>query len=140
MNWNAVLTAAFAAIVGLTALIRDWTATQGLRTRIKQEMELLDRLPDSSSMRDELAAHIDRGIAQLVGQEQEERRDPGGIVLALFLAAFTTWTIVRGVDGTDLWFVATAILGLLTIAGFAISVPKVRRDERGRALKESPGP
>lgn len=137
MNWNTIIASAFAVIVGVIAFAREWTASQGLRSRIKADVELLDHLPNSSSMRDALTGHIDRNIARLIRQEQDLRRDRGGIALAGVFAIITIWTVVRALDGTDWWWIATGVSGVFTIAGFAVSVPKVKRDERGRAIKES---
>ena len=140
MNWNTVLPGGFAVAVGLIAVAREWASSRGARSRIKQDIDLLGLLPDDSAARDALRTHVDRSISRLIETEQELRRDPSGIALAVFFAMVSVWTVAQAISGSDVWWLATGVAGLFTLAGFAVAVPKVRRDDRGRAIKEDRSP
>lgn len=136
MNWNAIVGGALALALGLISIGREWSGSRGVRSRIKQDLELLGQLPKDSAVRDELRTHVDRSIARLIESEHELRRDPTGMVLAAFLALATTWMVAKAIDGSGLWWVGAGATGLFAVAGFAVSVQKVRRDERGRVIKQ----
>lgn len=110
------------------------------RSRIRDDIEILDRLPAESPAADPLRAHIERSVLRLVESERTHRRDSGGLILTAFFAAATAWAVRAAVTGSDWWFIAVVGLGLFTIAGFATSFPKVPRDERGREIKQTPNP
>src|SRR5688500_16521604 len=96
----------------------------------------MNQLPTESPIRQRLEEHVLRSLERLVEGEHELRRDPTGIGLTIFFLALTVFLGARAVDGSDIWWVPTAGSGLFTIAGFATSWPKKRRDERGREIKD----
>lgn len=136
MQWGPVIAGASTIVVAVTPALREWTAARGVRTRLKQDIELVGLLPAESAARKALEAHIERTVERLVEEEHEMRRDPGGFVLALFFTAVTAFLGMRAIDGSDIWWVPAGLMAIFTIAAFAVSVPKARRTPTGRIIKD----
>lgn len=135
----------FEAVVGgITTLLAAIAARtsfrlNGSRRRLARDLDLHDRLPDSSGMKAILAELIDKQVEQLISDESIKRRNPFGVVLSLvFMIAGggLAYLAVRSDSwvGVSLWIVAGIVFGL-GISGFVIDVRRVERDDRGRPIR-----
>lgn len=136
VDWETAIGLGGAVALAALTLAREWATTRSARSRIRDDIEILDKLPAESPAADALRAHIERAILRLVESDQTHRRDPSGLILTAFFVAATAWTVRAAATGSDWWFLAVFGLGLFAIAGFATSFPKVPRDESGREIKK----
>lgn len=104
---------------------------------VRALLDVYGALPDTSTSKDHLLDHIDRLVLSFVQDNDEKRRDPLGIVLALiFLAgsvglAYLAWT-------RDSWtwayWTGAAVTFLFGAVGLSQDAVRRPRDERGHAL------
>jgi hypothetical protein len=139
MDWTAVTVAAitaFGTLVGAVATLgRDRGDRRGLRARIRADIELAAALPPESTMRDALLQYIDRRLDRLITSEAELRRDWSGAGLAAVIAVGAVISIVFAIN-TTAWFWLLAVpAGLLAAVGLSESLPRARRDDRGRRIR-----
>lgn len=116
-------------------LAREWASTRGIRGRIREDIEILDKLEAGSPAAIALHEHIERAVLRLVESDRTHRRDPAGLVLTAVFGLATAWAGRVSATGSNWWLLPAAGLAMMTIAGFATSFPKVPRDERGREIK-----
>jgi hypothetical protein len=81
-----------------------------------------------------MEAHIEGAIARLAG-EDEKRRDPFGVVLALVFLGFAGWTWTLALDGSNWWVVLATFLTTFGFVGLGSDAFRAKRDERGRRLR-----
>jgi hypothetical protein len=139
VDWSSATATGFAVALGVIAVAREWSTNRGARSRIKQDLELLALLPDTSPVKQALAAHIERSVTQLITSDDERRRDWSGFSLAVAFAIVTFALANSALDENGwtrgAWWAAATIVGLLAVTGITSSLRKVRRDERGRDLE-----
>jgi hypothetical protein len=130
---------ACALIGAVVPLLGRRAARQALRADLRTNIELLNELPADSPSSRKLADLVDHTI-DLLADEQERRRDPGGVGVGLGLGLIVLstlaglWAIEEG--GRWLWALIPAVLFLLTgSVGLTPSITRVRSDKRGEPAK-----
>jgi hypothetical protein len=123
-----------AAIIGTPRVFR-----KDERGGIQKDLAIYNALPPASPIRKELLLHVEERIRTAIRYSDKKRRDPGGIILAIFLiiiALFLTWQIV--IWGGRWWFALpiAVFMFILGLVGFSQDATKQLRDERGRVIKE----
>ncbi len=105
------------------------------REQLKADVELLSLLPEKSAVRAKLLEHVEKTVERMIHEDEELKRDPSGIAIALFFIA-TTVVVIAYAFRTDFWWLwlIAVFVGLIGVAGLADSVVLKRRDEKGRAL------
>lgn len=112
------------------------------RDRIKQDLELLQLLPEGSKARVKLTEHVENRVLKLIEHDEELRRDPTGIAFSVIFFALAAACIGYAVHGGSWWWllvVPGAFLLLISISGFSQDVRKLKRDEKGRPVKQTQG-
>ncbi|MFE5840351.1 hypothetical protein ACFQ7N_01730 [Streptomyces niveus] len=139
MDWGAFASIAVAVVgVGGVMIERRRREPRG-RERIKADLELLELLPSDSSVVPELRGHIEESIKQIIEVEDEKRRDPFGIVLAIVFTLIAISLIAASfINGGLYWWLTVpgGLTGLFGLAGLAQDATKQKRDERGRPIAE----
>lgn len=108
------------------------------RELILRDLDLFDRLPESSSVRQVLLEHIERSVTQLTLDETTMRRDPSGMTLAgMFLVggsllAYVGW---NARSWAWIWWAVGVLCLALGAFGMAQDASRAERDEKGRRIK-----
>ena len=121
--------------------LRSRYGTTPARRQLHRDLALYGELPEAGRARGLLQVHIEKSVEQLLQDESTKRRDPNGIGIAgLFLVLATLFTYEAIVAGSWAWswWVGAAVLWLIGGVGLGISLKRVERDERGRALDRNP--
>jgi hypothetical protein len=138
---NVTVTANIAiAVLGVLAA---WVQTRrnvgGGRDQLRRDVKLYNSLPEESTSRAELLAHIDKQILRLIGNEEELARDPAGIFLAVVILAGAGALSYAAVDLGSIWWILLGPAGFLAIlgsVGLGQDLPRRKRDERGRKVAD----
>ncbi|GAB3430086.1 hypothetical protein [Flindersiella endophytica] len=132
---------ACALIGAVVPLLGRRAARRTLRSDLRTNIELLNELPADSPSTRKLAALVDRTI-DLLADEQERRRDPGGIGVGLGLGLIVLstlaglWAIDEG--GRWLWVLVPAGFFLLIGSlGLTQDITRGRSDKRAKQLDQS---
>ena len=127
---------ACALIGAVVPLLGRRAARRALRADLRTNIELLNELPADSPSSRKLADLVDRTIDHLA-DEQERRRNPGGIGVGVGLGLIVLstlaglWAIDEG--GRWLWALIPAGFFLLTgSVGLTQDITRVRSDRRGK--------
>jgi len=126
------------ALIGAAGTVVQSRRRAGARDQIRSDIEIYESLPEASTVRADLLGRIDEQIRALISSERELTRDRSGVVLSCILIAAGGWTtyIATVAGGSWRWFlVGTLLLGVIGLFGFAESVQKVRRDDKGNKVK-----
>ncbi|WCO67053.1 hypothetical protein PO878_21415 [Iamia majanohamensis] len=108
------------------------------REVILRDLDLFDRLPESSSARKVLLDHIERSVIQLTLDETTKRRNPSGMTLAAMfligggLLVYVGWN-ARGWEWT--WWISGVFCLALGAFGLVQDATRAERDEKGRRIK-----
>jgi hypothetical protein len=84
VDWETAIGLGGAVALAALTLAREWATTRGARSRIRDDIEILEKLPAESPAVDALRGHIERAILRLVESDQTYRRDPSGLILTAF--------------------------------------------------------
>ncbi|MBM7480138.1 hypothetical protein ACFP63_08735 [Oerskovia jenensis] len=106
------------------------------RDRIEQDLRILTALPGDSEGKSALRTSIDQRVLGLLGGSAE-RRDVGGVTIALIFLIVCALTVWQGYSGGSWWrllWVAAAITGSIGLYGLVESWKKVARDASGRRV------
>jgi len=141
---TAILPALLAPLLALIAK----SIGQGPRVHrsIERHLRLYEALPDASTSKTDLLAHVDAMVADLVLVEQTKRRDWSGIGVAGFLLlggasmGAVAMSAGHGRWWSWLWGVVAVFAVLIGIGGMVSSVPLAERDEAGNRRKASDEP
>ena len=132
MQWSWVTPVAVSVIgVGGAWLQARRGRPQG-RDLLKQDLKLLRQLPPESTARDLLIKHIDDGIVRLIKDEEENRRDPLGIGLAIFFILLGLGFLTAAAYEGGLWWLLTlpaVAIGVLGSVGLRESMVRRKRNE-----------
>ncbi len=104
---------------------------------VKENIDLLNSLPESSSQRTRLLEHIDDAVQQLMDDEREKRRDPTGVTLALIFLGGGLWLAWLGMSGsgsTRWWLAPAGVLLVFGAVGLSLDAVPRKRDEKGRPI------
>ncbi|WP_181775320.1 hypothetical protein [Amycolatopsis pittospori] len=140
MNWDTASKLIAAGVPVLGALIELYRRREGNRQRrqLKIDVDLVSSLPEDSAARARLLTHIDNTVELMLQGQNELRREPTGITLAIILIVAAGGLIVLAVRSPSSWWLwipagFCIVLGLVGLSQDA--VPR-KRDVRGRPLKE----
>jgi hypothetical protein len=139
---TAQTTAVLVAIIGLLGVVVQTLRTRGgptWQSTIQSELEILKALPDGAA-RDQFQRYIEHKITERTQAELVRRRDSLGMTLALFLVAIAVVVGVGAWTAGGWWNLLqllTLVLGGFGLVGFAESVAKVERDEKGVRVASS---
>lgn len=127
------------AALGLVAVwIQNRRSKDGRRSQIKQDLELLNLLPQESGARSDLMTHIDMEIVHLIKGEGELTRDGSGISLAIVILAIAISLVILAIINSGwswLLLIPSILLGTLGAVGLGESAPKKKRDSKGGRIK-----
>lgn len=120
-----------AAAIGAPRILRD------ARWGIQRDLEIWKALPKESAAREDLLKKIDREVKSLDVHDQK-RRNPAGVGLSisfLVIGGALLWLVI--IQGALWWLASPVALALIIfgLVGFAISVGKTLRDEKGNTIK-----
>jgi hypothetical protein len=107
------------------------------------DLEMWEKLPSPSASRDELLAHVDRRVRQLIKDEVEKRRDVSGMTIGAVMTGLFGWLGWWAWDsgGAWRWFeVPIVFLLIVGVVGFFTSLRRSVRDEKGNVVKSQPAP
>ncbi|MFJ3494838.1 hypothetical protein ACIPPJ_14750 [Streptomyces sp. NPDC086091] len=139
MDWGAFASVGVAVVgVGGVMIERRRREPRG-RERIKTDLELLELLPQDSSVIPVLRSHIEDSIKQIIEVEDKKRRDPAGVVLAIaFILIAASLFAASFINGGLYWWLTVpgAVTGIFGLVGLAQDATKRNRDERGRPIAE----
>jgi hypothetical protein len=136
MNWDTASKVAVAALTVLGVLLQLVRRPDGRHGQVKRNLELLALLPDDSSSRSRLLRHIDESVERLISNDDELRRDPTGIGIAVvFLVAACALVVVAIRSGDWWWWLIVAFLVLFGIVGLGQDATRRKRDAKGRPIR-----
>ena len=138
MDWGPVVVAGITGIAAVAKVVLDRSHVGGTRSRIRRDLDLLERMPDGDA-KIALGDFIDRRVLALVEDEQTKSRDASGIVLAVLFLALAAWMSAQALssDGFSTWWVFAVPLGLLGFVGLSQDAIPRERDERGRPRRST---
>lgn len=131
-----VAAAGVAAAIGKALSGRSTRSNR--RHQIKQDIEIMNLLPKDSDGRAKMQEHIDASITRLIADEDERRRDPFGMTLALVFIGLAVWAAsfpMRN-EGSSLWWLVAIPLGVIGLVGFVQDATPRKRNERGQVIRE----
>ncbi|MEU6814729.1 hypothetical protein [Streptomyces sp. NPDC046860] len=139
MDWGPLASVAVSVVgVGGVMLERRRREPDG-RERIKADLELLSLLPEDSPAVPVLRGHVEDAIKQMIEVEDQKRRDPLGIALAIVFILIALGLVAASfLNGGWYWWLTVpgALTGIFGIAGLAQDATRRTRDERGRPIPE----
>jgi hypothetical protein len=138
MTWNWVPPVAVALIGVAGSLLQVRRGRPRGRELLKQDLELLHLFPNDSEVRPRLLQHIEKNFDRLLTDEEEKRRDPLGIGVAIFLLMISVGLVVVSFinGGWWLWLLAPAgFIAIFAIAGLSLDAVPRKRDEKGRVIE-----
>src|SRR5665213_4486975 len=97
MNANAISAIVIAVVGAATAIFQARRGHRGLRGQIEKDLELLSNLPSGSTAAQPLADRIDKSVLRLLDEEEDLRRDPAGVAVAIVLFVIGGALIAAGV-------------------------------------------
>lgn len=110
------------------------------RLNLKFDAEVASTLPEQSGARQQMLAYLEEQVADFVLREKHARRDIPMAIFAALGAGALTWLSMWLVGLTPWWWLLAAPLLLLAAIlayGFAESLQRIPRDEKGVALKSA---
>lgn len=116
-------------------------ATRGpgaLRSRLRHDAELLDKLPEGSEAHKTLLDHLNDQLERIAKSESEGKRDIYGSVLGGFVAIGFAWLTVFLYTQDDWWWrvfsPVTAFLAVFGLSYIFDRIQKVPRDEKNNPI------
>ena len=109
------------------------------RTYLKDELEIYEKLPESSKSRARLMNHIEWRIDQITITERLASRDTAGLQATGFLLIVTVAQlpfVLRGGWWSILW-ITVVTSSVFTVVGLAVSWPKKTTEERTAASEKT---
>jgi hypothetical protein len=129
VDWETILTAVAGGLAALSRINAPWAA-RGRRNEIKHDVELLNVLPDGDAkMR--LEKDINKRIIKMIEEREFRKTDPYALFWMVVFAALTVWTLIKGLEGPNWWFVGTAFMGALTVSAFNSTFFPKRKNDQG---------
>lgn len=140
-----VVAAVGPVVVAALGFLASSAASRNRHARLKDDAELLKLLPEQSASRRLLEAHIESMIVRLA-DEDEMRREPLGIALALLFLGFAGWTWTLALDGSNWWLafairspsLASAASASMSVESSGTSEAVASEPERDRERPEGP--
>lgn len=137
MDWETFGQIVVALLAIGAALLQYQRSRGGPRDEIRQDAELLKVLPDGEA-RTRLLAHVEASVEKLITRESELRRDPGGVVLGVFILSVAIvigyFAVVASLPWNVLLWPAAAGVGLFGAIGFVDAMQRGKRNEKGRRV------
>lgn len=128
---SKIALAALPVIGGGLQLVRS---QRGARKQLKEDLELLAMMPEGSDVRATMLEHLNDQARQLATSDDELRRDPFGIGLAIVFLGAAVGTGIFAVTSSGWWWIATFLLAALGMGGLGSSLQKKARDAKGRVI------
>lgn len=139
IEWQAVGKWAITAVPAVVALLGFLRGPGALRSKLRHDIEMLEKLPKDSDPYKKLLVYIDAQVARFARIETESSRDVQGFVVGLVLsaliwgAALWLWTL-----GAWYWRAGAVVVACVALAGMSVtfdSAQKVPRGEDGKPIK-----
>lgn len=134
VEWDWVLKSVPVVATVLTAVVSASKGPGALRSRLKHDVELIEKVPESDA-RTALLDLVQSEIHALRRWEVDARRDWTSFVFALICApsfGFLTIWLVQQDDWWSWLSVLTGTLSLVLLYGIFESAQRVPRDKKGR--------
>lgn len=132
-----VVAAALPAVAAILGLVNS---SGRMRKQIRDDIELLDKLPADSEAHERLLSHIAGQVETLISWRETSKRDWSGLSVGV---------VITGLFGVGAWWLFghgrfwTSVLGALSLVvaalglfGISESIARVPRDDKGRRLTE----
>ena len=129
VNANDVTTI-FVALIAAGAAIVQARRSKAPRSRLHDDVDLLNALPEGSEAKRLMAEHVDAAVNTLLADESRFKREPTGAAIAIILAGLgglLIWLGNRSGSWWQLMYIPAAFLLLMGIYGFVDSVIKKER-------------
>ena len=128
-------------VIAALGVVAAWVQTRrsqrGSRAQLRQDVELLNLLPQESTSRSALLAHIDQQVAQVLRSESELTRDLSGALLAVFMLLAALALAIAAFRERGVWWlllIPVILFGGAACYGIGDSLPKRKRDEKGNVI------
>lgn len=140
MKWDAFGQVLVAVLTVGAAYLQIQRQRTTPRQSVMHDLDILDRLPETSRARAQLAEHIDRVILKSIEGETDLRRDGSGIAIAVVILMGSIAAFYYGWSASPfvklaLWAFAIFLLALGGV-GLEQTLPKRRRDAKGNEIKD----
>lgn len=109
-----------------------------LRSRLKHDVDLVEKLPDGSGAQEKLLTHIEGQITRISKLETDATRDWSSFVLAI-VSAPSLGVLTIYLAGREHWLawiaaVFSGLLALVFVYGIFESAQRVPRDKKGHRV------
>lgn len=129
MNANNVTTIVV-ALIAAGAAITQVRRSRAPRSRLHDDVDLLNALPEGSDAKQAMAEHVDAAVQALLANESGLKREPSGAAIGIVLAGLGVLLIWLGNRSGSWWqliYIPAAFLLLLGCFGFVDSIMKKER-------------
>lgn len=138
INWADVGRVIGTLAPAAVALLGAFRGPGALRSRLRHDADLLEKLPEGSAAHGTLLAHLNDQLERIAKTESEGKRDTSGAAVGGFVAVLFAWLTVFLYTQDDWWWRAlSAIAAFLAVFGLAYlfeRIQKVPRDEKDNPI------
>lgn len=140
MNFDPLLATQLVAgtVTAGVTLVGFFSGPGALRNRLKNDIDLLEKLPPGSAAHETLLAHIDDQLTAIRSLDQTASRDGQGAVIGGLLVIGFGWLGFYLIGLDDWWWDLTGALVLIFAAAGLTSVyddiQRVPRDPKGKRI------
>ncbi|KAA1426466.1 hypothetical protein [Nocardioides antri] len=109
-----------------------------LRSRLRHDVDMLDKLPEGTAARASMLGYLDEQISRIRKLDAEATRDVTASVLGAVLALVFIWGAIWLIDREDWWWqimaAGPAVLALAALIYLFEAVQRVPRDDKGHPI------
>lgn len=139
MDWQSFGRLALGALPALVALVGVLSGPGALRSKLRHDIEMLEKLPKDSSAHRRLLQYIDAQVERFANLETESSRDWNGLVGG-FVSAVVLWAGFLYLIPMDTWWswILGVLVGLFALVAMILifeSAAKVPRNPKGVRIK-----
>ena len=139
MDWQSVGRWAIAVVPAAVALVGVLQGPGALRSRLRHDIEMLEKLPKDSAAHAKLLGYIDAQMERFAKVETDSRRDWNGLIGGT-VASVVLGVAFMGLGAYDTWWslmlrVLAVLSGLTALIVVFESAGKVPRNEKGHRIR-----
>ena len=138
ISWTDAAKTLPAVVPAAATIIGLGRGPGALRSRLRHDVELVEKLPADSTAQRKMLSHIESQIDRISKLETEASRDVQSLVLALIFAP-TLGILTLYLADRDHWLawaaaVFSGLLALVFVYGIFESAQRVPRDQKGHRI------